>query len=50
MGVLYLVFQGMFVRPYDPDAALFNWLNGVRDWLETNRSGPFFVWSSTRSA
>ena len=42
-AVLYLVFQGMFVRPYDPDAALFNWLNGVRDWLEANRSGPFFV-------
>ena len=34
----------MFVRPYDPDAALFNWLNGVRDWLEANRTGPLFVY------
>ena len=39
-----LLFPDAFTRPYDPDAGLFAWLNSVRDWVENNSTGPFFVY------
>jgi len=39
-----LLFPTAFTRPYDPAAALFDWLNGVRDWIEAQSNGPFFVY------
>lgn len=39
-----VVIPTAFTRPYDPDAALFDWLNGVRDWVENQSNGPFFAY------
>ncbi len=46
-AVFQLAFPTAFTRPYDPDAALFGWLNGVRDWVENQNNGPFFVYFIT---
>jgi glycine betaine/proline transport system permease protein len=47
-AVVYVVSQQLvptaFTRPYDPDAALFSSLNGVRDWIENQSTGPFFAY------
>jgi len=37
-------FPERFLRPYDPAADFFSFLNSLRDWLEDNRSGPFFAY------
>ena len=42
-----LFFPTRFTRPYDPDAGLFDWLNGVRDWIEGQTKGPFFEYFIT---
>lgn len=42
-----LFFPKAFTRPYDPDADLFSWLNGVRDWVESLANGPFFKYFIT---
>ena len=42
-----LLFPTTFTRPYDPDAGLFDWLNGVRDWIESLTDGPFFAYFIT---
>lgn len=42
--IAQLLFPTLFTRPYDPDAGLFDWLNGVRNWIEDNSTGPFFVY------
>jgi glycine betaine/proline transport system permease protein len=42
-----LLFPTTFTRPYDPDAGLFSWLNGVRDWVESLANGPFFTYFIT---
>src|SRR3954470_1981238 len=41
--VLYLVFQGTNVLPYDSDASLFRSLNGIRDWVDANRSSNLLL-------
>lgn len=35
--LVYLVFQGHWTIPFDPDYPLFQTLNGVRDWIDANR-------------
>ena len=39
-----IFFPTAFTSPYDPAAPLFDWLNGVRDWIEGQANGPFFVY------
>lgn len=39
-----LLIPGQFTQPYDLAAPLFAWINGIRDWLEDNSTGPFFVY------
>ncbi len=39
-----ILFPTAFTQPYDPSAPLFDWLNGVRDWIEAQSNGPFFVY------
>ncbi len=44
-GVLYLVFRGQWLLPFNNDNPVFRSLNDVRDWFEANRdSGPIFVY------
>jgi len=43
-AVLFVIFQGQFLQPYDPDAALFAFFNGVRDWLDANADAWIFAW------
>jgi len=43
-AVLFIIFQGQFLQPYDPDAALFAFFNGVRDWLDANADAWYFAW------
>lgn len=43
-AALYLLVQGTFTRPFDPNAGLFNSLNDVRNWLEASLGSPFFVY------
>ncbi len=43
-GVLYVVFQGQALLPFNNDNPVFTFLNGVRDSFDANRgSGPIFV-------
>jgi glycine betaine/proline transport system permease protein len=42
---LFVVFQGTAELPHRDDAPLFKTLNGVRDWVDANRTiNPFFVY------
>jgi glycine betaine/proline transport system permease protein len=43
-AVLFVIFMGQFLQPYDPDAALFSFINGIRDWLDANEDAWFFFW------
>ena len=44
-AVLYLLFQGRWTLEHHDDAPLFLTLNGVRDWVDANRSvNPVFVY------
>lgn len=43
-AVLFVIFQGQFLQPYDPDAGLFAFFNGVRDWLDANADAWYFAW------
>jgi glycine betaine/proline transport system permease protein len=44
-AVLYVLFQGTSTLPHDDSAPLFLTLNGVRDWVDENRTiNPFFVY------
>lgn len=41
---LYAAFHDQFTLPFDTDAPIFQALNGVRDWVDENRStSPIFV-------
>ena len=43
--VLYLVFQGQWTLPHDESAPIFTTLNGIRDWVDANRtSSPLFIY------
>ena len=45
-GVLYLIFNGQLTLPHSDDASLFQTLNGIRDWVDANRTtAPFFVYA-----
>lgn len=35
---LWIVFRGQLNLPHNDDYDLFNWLNGVRDWVHANRT------------
>ncbi|MFJ2031336.1 ABC transporter permease [Streptosporangium sp. NPDC087985] len=40
----YLVFRDTALLPHDDDAAQFGFINGVRDWVDTNRNeSPVFL-------
>ena len=43
-GVLFLLLNGTFLRPYEPDTGLFRALNDMRHWLEGNQDNLFFAW------
>ena len=44
-AVLYLVLQGRWLLEHNDEAPLFQALNGVRDWVDTNRTiNPVFVY------
>jgi glycine betaine/proline transport system permease protein len=44
-AVLYIVFQGTWALEHQDDAPLFLTLNGVRDWVDANRTvNPVFVY------
>ncbi|HYO43781.1 MAG TPA: ABC transporter permease subunit [Candidatus Limnocylindrales bacterium] len=36
--VLWVVFRGQMNLPHDDDYGLFNWLNGLREWVRENRT------------
>ena len=41
----FVLFRGQFLLPHDDQAPLFKTLNGVRDWVSTNRTiNPFFLY------
>ncbi len=40
---LYVLFQGQWTLPHDPEAGIFTWVNGVRDWVDANRTVPVFT-------
>ena len=43
--VLFLVFQGQWTLPHDESASIFTTLNGIRDWVEANRTtSPLFIY------
>lgn len=42
-AILYVLFQGSFVRPFDADAEAFRALNEWRDWLDEHRMSPLFA-------
>jgi glycine betaine/proline transport system permease protein len=43
--VLYLIFQGQWTLPHDDGAPIFKTLNGIRDWVDANRtSSPLFIY------
>jgi glycine betaine/proline transport system permease protein len=37
-AVLFLVFRGQWTLPHNDDYGLFSFLNGVRDWVDANRT------------
>lgn len=43
-AVLFVILQGQFLQPYDPDAGIFKLFNGIRDWLRDNNDAWFFAW------
>ncbi len=44
-AVLYLIFNGQLTLAHSDDAPLFQTLNGVRDWVDSNRTTlPLFVY------
>ena len=44
-AILYLVFNGQLTLAHSDDAPLFQSLNGVRDWVDANRTTlPLFVY------
>lgn len=36
--LIWVVFRGQMTLPHDDDYGLFNWLNGLKDWVDQNRS------------
>lgn len=43
--VLYLLFQGQWTLPHEESSPVFTALNGVRDWVDVNRTtSPLFVY------
>ena len=44
-AILYLIFNGQLTLAHSDDAPLFQTLNGLRDWVDANRtSAPVFVY------
>src|SRR5260221_6343412 len=44
-AVLYLLFRDTWTLPHHDDASLFKALNGVRDWVDANRTiSPVFLY------
>lgn len=40
---LYVLFQGQWTLPHDPDSGIFTWVNEIRDWVDANRTIPVFT-------
>jgi len=36
--VIWIVFRGQLTLPHNDDYGLFNWLNGLKEWVDQNRS------------
>ena len=43
-AVLFVIFQGQFLQPYNADADIFKFFNGIRDWLRDNNDAWYFAW------
>ena len=47
-AVMYIIFRGQFTLPHDDDAALFQWLNDLREWVDDNRNAAALVLGTIR--